>query len=390
MAMSPASPPTVASRMTWWTLCTVTWICTSCHSSPWFPDFCHTYRKGRRLIQVAQWGCEEIYATLRCRAENAWLVANLLIIYVILQSAFHNCGSRNKLNVSQSNWKLWGANVSRLHRHWYTIGDCICVVPLFCSWGQSFAGASEGTPLWPRTCGAKTWNSTRHYQQVAAAGTSAGPCVLSHLVKNFWCTDIYLKNIHRRMMFCLLGAFFFRGEESERTLHNINILWLNIIAIITILLLITTIIMIILLIILTEVFKLCLVSMLTQSISKYFNTKQQLSIQLSVIGRCYVSFLWPSNGAWGNQTQMNAPLVKHFLVRKTCGCMLLTSSSSSCKTTVVFCPLYCEKNNLFRWCGLPRVRCWGFQWGRTRWSSPAGLQPLAPKHTDHPQRSSCT
>lgn len=272
MAMSPASPPTVASRMTWWTLCTVTWICTSCHSSPWFPDFCHTYRKGRRLIQVAQWGCEEIYATLRCRAEIAWLVANMLIFLYYFAISISQLCKQEKLNVSQSNWKPWGANVSGLHRHWYTIGDCLCVVPLSCPWDQSFAGASEGSPLWPRTCGAKTWNSTRHRQQVAAAETSAGPCVLSHLVKNYWCTHIYLKNIHRSMMFCLLGAIFFRGEESERTLHNINILLLNIIAIIAILLLITTIIMIILLIILTDVFKLCLVSKLTQSISKYFNT----------------------------------------------------------------------------------------------------------------------
>lgn len=122
---------------------------------------------------------------------------------------------QERLNVSQSNWKLWGANVSRLHRHWYTIGDCICVVPLFCSWDQSFAGASEGSPLWPRTCGAKTWNSTRHHQQAAAAGTSAGPCVLSHLVKNFWCADIYLKNIHRSMMFCLFGAFFLEGRSQK-------------------------------------------------------------------------------------------------------------------------------------------------------------------------------
>lgn len=50
-----------------------------------------------------------------------------------------------------------------------------------------------------------------------------------------------------------------------------NILLLNIIAFITLLLLIT-IIMIILLIILTDVFKLCFVSKLTQSISKHFNT----------------------------------------------------------------------------------------------------------------------
>lgn len=62
MAMSPASPPTVASRITWWTFCKVTWICTSSHSSPWFPDCCHTYRKDRRLIHWSQWGCE-VFAT---------------------------------------------------------------------------------------------------------------------------------------------------------------------------------------------------------------------------------------------------------------------------------------------------------------------------------------
>lgn len=63
MAMSPASPPTVASTMTWWTSCKVTWMCARCHSSPWFPDFCHTYRKDRRLIHWSQWGCEEVFAT---------------------------------------------------------------------------------------------------------------------------------------------------------------------------------------------------------------------------------------------------------------------------------------------------------------------------------------
>lgn len=62
---------------------------------------------------------------------------------------------QEKLNISQSNSKPWWVNVSRLHRHWYKISDCICVVPSFYSWDQLFAGASEGSPLWPQTCGAK-------------------------------------------------------------------------------------------------------------------------------------------------------------------------------------------------------------------------------------------
>lgn len=209
MAMSPASPPTVASRMTWWTLCTVTWICTSCHSSPWFPDFCHTYRKGRRLIPFAQWGCGDLCNTAvwgrNCVACSQY--AHHLCYFAISISQL--C-KQEKLNISQSNLNPWGVNVSRLHRHWYKIYDCICGVPLFCSWGELFAGASEGSPLLPQTCGAKMWSSIRHHQQMAAAGTSSGPYVLSHLVKNFWCTDIYLQNKHINMLF-VWGVFLVGG-----------------------------------------------------------------------------------------------------------------------------------------------------------------------------------
>lgn len=50
MAMSPTFPPTVASRITWWTCCSVTCNCTFCHSSPWFPCLCHTCGKYKRVI----------------------------------------------------------------------------------------------------------------------------------------------------------------------------------------------------------------------------------------------------------------------------------------------------------------------------------------------------
>lgn len=118
--------------------------------------------------------------------------------------------------------------MSGLHRHWYKIGDCICVVPLFCSWDQLFAGASEGSPLWPRTCGAKMWSSTQHHRKVATAGTSAEPFVLSHL-RNFGCTDIFLQNKHRNMLFCLLGWWWLVVISTERTLQNINIFLFTII-----------------------------------------------------------------------------------------------------------------------------------------------------------------
>lgn len=51
--------------------------------------------------------------------------------------------------------KALGSNCACTPRNWYKIGDCICVLPLFCSWDQLFAEAPEGSPLWPRTCGAK-------------------------------------------------------------------------------------------------------------------------------------------------------------------------------------------------------------------------------------------
>lgn len=74
MAITPASPPTVASRITWSTFCEVTWLRTSRHSSPWFPDFCHTYRKHRRLIHASQWGCESVCATPWYKLNRTWIL----------------------------------------------------------------------------------------------------------------------------------------------------------------------------------------------------------------------------------------------------------------------------------------------------------------------------
>lgn len=41
-AMSPASPPTEASRTIWWTSCVTTWRCSTFHRSPWDCVLCHT------------------------------------------------------------------------------------------------------------------------------------------------------------------------------------------------------------------------------------------------------------------------------------------------------------------------------------------------------------
>lgn len=129
MAMSPAIPPTVASRITWWTLCKVTWLWTSSHSSPWFPDFCHTYRKDRRLIHSSQWGCEEVCATL----QNALKLCSLHSLYkaLMLFCNQHFTTMWNDNNREKSLWEQWqiflnpphsrfsdtvvkGSNVSRL------------------------------------------------------------------------------------------------------------------------------------------------------------------------------------------------------------------------------------------------------------------------------------
>lgn len=90
MAMSPASPPTNASRITWWTFCRFTWLWTRSHSSPWFPDFCHTYRKDRRLIHSSQWGCEEDFCNTAVCSKIVHPALIMPCINVILQSAFHN------------------------------------------------------------------------------------------------------------------------------------------------------------------------------------------------------------------------------------------------------------------------------------------------------------
>lgn len=130
---------------------------------------------------------------------------------------------------------------------------------------------------------------------------------------------------------------------------------------------------------------------MTQSISKYFNTIIPSNCE-SVIGKCLESvvFLFFVTIKW----QMSEP--DRWLLHSeeifsweklVVPCCWPAAVAKLLSFSVHFTV---KNNNLFQWCGLLRVPCWGFQWGRTRWSSPAGLQPPEPKHTDHPQRNSCT
>lgn len=130
---------------------------------------------------------------------------------------------QEQLNISQSKPKLQTVKVSRLYSHWLRIGDWIWVVPLFFSWDQLFAGAPWGSQRWPRTCGAKIWSSTHRCHQTAKAESSNGPRLLSHWLKNCWCTDIYLQNKHSSVLFCLFEVFLVDEGSLHRSLHNLTL-----------------------------------------------------------------------------------------------------------------------------------------------------------------------
>lgn len=98
MAMSPASPPTVASRITWCTCCSVTWTCTFCHSSPWFPYFSHTYGKDEGSIK-SWW--EGIFAARQCTKNIVQLAFYVYVsnvyIYMYMYLSILRVGKPNKL-----------------------------------------------------------------------------------------------------------------------------------------------------------------------------------------------------------------------------------------------------------------------------------------------------